>query len=370
MRSNGELLDRLRAQWLELCRLSAEVATVVGEVHATGAVSHDGAASTVAWLVAQLRLDHGQAAGLVRVGSALASHSEVAAALAAGEISVAAAEAVLSGPDEAEKVLLDLARDVAPAQVRKAARYARYLAAPDEADRREAYLHAERGLTVATTVAGAVSVQGVFDPTAGEVIRAALAAYTAGPDPDGERTASQRRADAWTDICRVALCALDRPLAGGDRPQVTVTMSLDSLRGGRVPALLGTSGEPVGAGQARRIACDSSVIPVVLGSASEPLDIGRQTRVVPAGLRRAVWLPDGHCRFPGCDRPPQWTDVHHLRHWADGGATKLDNLILLCQFHHTLVHAGWTIHLDRVTGAVRVRRPDGAWLHITGPPGR
>ena len=77
-----------------------------------------------------------------------------------------------------------------------------------------------------------------------------------------------------------------------------------------------------------------------------PLDIGRLSRVVSTALRRAVELRDKTCRFPGCDRPPNWCDCHHLRHWAHGGTTCLANLILLCGFHHSLVHEyGWRLHL-------------------------
>lgn len=59
-------------------------------------------------------------------------------------------------------------------------------------------------------------------------------------------------------------------------------------------------------------------------------------------MRRAIVARDRHCRFPSCDRPPQWCDIHHIKHWARGGTTSIDNGILLCRFHHTLVHeAGW-----------------------------
>ena len=134
----------------------------------------------------------------------------------------------------------------------------------------------------------------------------------------------------------------------------------DPLRPGG-PALLGHPGEPICAETARRLACDAGIIPVLLGSRSQPLDIGRLTRVVPTALRRAVELRDKTCRFPGCDRPPSWCDSHHLQHWAHGGTTCLTNLILLCRFHHSLVHEyGWRLHLDLRTFDVSATRPDGS----------
>jgi len=126
------------------------------------------------------------------------------------------------------------------------------------------------------------------------------------------------------------------------------------------PALLGECHEPICAETARRLACDAGMIPVVLGSRSEPLDIGRLTRIVPAGMRRAVDLRDRHCRFPGCDRTAKWCECHHVIFWRDGGPTTVDNLVLLCRWHHVRVHEyGWTLSFNPITGEVRVLRPDG-----------
>jgi hypothetical protein len=131
----------------------------------------------------------------------------------------------------------------------------------------------------------------------------------------------------------------------------------------------GTLRHPVRPETARRLACDATIIPMVLGVASEPLDVGRATRWPPPALRHAVINGDGRCRFPGCDRPPQWTDLHHLRPWAQGGGTSVHNLILLCRHHHTLVHEGrWRIHLDHDSGDVTVRYPDGLPYDLVSRP--
>ena len=91
---------------------------------------------------------------------------------------------------------------------------------------------------------------------------------------------------------------------------------------------------------ARRLACDASVSTVTVDAAGTPLDVGRTRRTIPSALRRALVVRDRGCRFPGCDRPPEWTDGHHLVPWAEGGETRLDNLVLLCQRCHTAVHEG------------------------------
>jgi hypothetical protein len=86
---------------------------------------------------------------------------------------------------------------------------------------------------------------------------------------------------------------------------------------------------------------------MALGSRSEPLDIGRETRTIPAAIRKALVHRDGGCSFPTCDRPPQWTDAHHVTFWADGGPTAVNNLLLVCRMHHTLLHHDrWRVEMD------------------------
>ena len=98
-------------------------------------------------------------------------------------------------------------------------------------------------------------------------------------------------------------------------------------------------------GTSRRLACDATVVTVSRGPDGSVLDVGRKTRTIPWRLRRALEIRDRGCRFPGCGR--RFTDGHHVRHWADGGETSLDNCVLLCGFHHTLLHEGrWTMGWD------------------------
>ena len=88
---------------------------------------------------------------------------------------------------------------------------------------------------------------------------------------------------------------------------------------------------------ARQLACDASRRTVLENDRGEVLNIGRRSRTVPWRIAHALRLRDGGCRFPGCDRQ-HWTDAHHIRHWADGGETSLDNLVTLCRFHHRSLH--------------------------------
>jgi len=90
----------------------------------------------------------------------------------------------------------------------------------------------------------------------------------------------------------------------------------------------------------QRIACDAALTPMLVDEGDEPLDFGRTMRTASPPLRRAVVLSDKHCCFPGCDRPADWCDVHHLDDWAHGGRTRKADLGLVCRPHHRLLHEG------------------------------
>src|SRR5215212_4840076 len=150
----------------------------------------------------------------------------------------------------------------------------------------------------------------------------------------------------------------------GDAPPLNRAQRRAAPRVARRMAVTET-GVPLSAGLARRLACDATVIPMVLGSASEPLDVGRATRLIPPAIRRALIARDRGCAFPGCRRPPRWCDAHHIQHWADGGPTSLVNLVLLCDFHHDVIHHGqWTV---TITDGRPVFVPP-AWLDPTRSP--
>ncbi len=130
-------------------------------------------------------------------------------------------------------------------------------------------------------------------------------------------------------------------------------MDLADLVAGLGVALLDT-GDRLPASVVRRLACDADVIPTVLGTHSEVLDLGRLRRLVSTALWNALVTRDWHCAFPGCRRPPIACDAHHIVHWVDGGGTDLDNLVLLCRTHHTVIHTtGWEIRINPID-----RRPE------------
>jgi hypothetical protein len=115
------------------------------------------------------------------------------------------------------------------------------------------------------------------------------------------------------------------------------------------------------------LACDGTVVGIVESRDGQPLDIGPKTRIIPAAIGRALRAPDGGCRFPGCDRM-RFCHGHHVKHWADGGDTRVGNLVTLCSFHHTLVHEGGFDVRVTDDGVFVFLRPDGSRIPECGPP--
>jgi hypothetical protein len=145
-----------------------------------------------------------------------------------------------------------------------------------------------------------------------------------------------------------AVAAVRSPISGSRAERYLVVLHVE-------PSTLSAEGEPgrseledgtrLVAETARRLACDASVVRL-LHEGGAVLDVGRRTRTIPPALRRAIEARDRGCRFPGCG--VRFTDIHHVRHWADGGETKLSNCLSLCRFHHRLLHEhGYTVKLSQ-----------------------
>ncbi|HEX3811238.1 MAG TPA: DUF222 domain-containing protein [Mycobacteriales bacterium] len=242
---------------------------------------------------------------------------------------------------EAEKTLAGHARKLDPSDLRTVAQRLHLHLNPDGnlPDDRPA----RRELTFRRDAYGMDLIRGRLDAEGSATVQAALAPlmqpHAAEDGVKDPRSPARRRADALVALSEQALNRGDLPTVAGERPHVTVTLSLADLRDGTGHATLNT-GAPISLATARRIACDASVIPIVLGSDSEPLDVGRASRTIPLGIRRAVVARDIGCVHLGCDAPAPRCEVHHVRHWANGGPTALNNLVLLCPRHH------WTVHHD------------------------
>ncbi|WP_332642325.1 HNH endonuclease signature motif containing protein, partial [Aeromicrobium sp.] len=134
------------------------------------------------------------------------------------------------------------------------------------------------------------------------------------------------------------------------------TMTKEQLLAELAAAGLLTGDAQISAEEARRLACQASIIPVVLGGKGQILDLGRSQRLFSKAQRKAMRLRDKRCRAEGCDIPAAWTEAHHLKPWSEGGKTDLDDGICACNFHHHRLHDRAYSHELLASGDVRFYR--------------
>ncbi|SEF36487.1 HNH endonuclease [Amycolatopsis pretoriensis] len=251
--------------------------------------------------------------------------------------------------EDAEQHLLTFADEAGHKQV--AALGARIIAHLDpdgpEPDTTEPAIP-NRELSLRRKRTGIWELHGRFDDETGSrasTLLDALAERRTTDEGGDHRSPQERYGDAFSDAIDLALNAPTLPMQAGERAHVMVALHLNDLKSAVGQATLGDTGT-ITAAEARIHACDSMIIPAVLGEKNEPLNLGRLRRLISAGLRRALYLRDRGCAFPGCHRPPRHCQGHHIRHWAEGGPTDLDNLVLMCAHHHRLLHrSGWEVRI-------------------------
>ena len=311
-----------------------------------------GAADLISWLRWACRMGTSAAARRLHLARQLTELPETEAAWRSGAISTGHAAVIGRTVDEmgddgaraAEPTLLEAADRMNPGHVWLLGQRLRHALDRERALADANAMYERRRLHLTRGLDGALTLDGLFDPEAGAILRTAIDALTR-PLPDDDRIAPQRRADALVELARRQLDGGALPASGGQRPHLSVVVPAAALRheAGAPPAELEWSG-PIVDQTARRMGCDAVCSTIEVDEEGMPMTVGRATRTVPPSIRRALVVRDRGCRFPGCDRPPAWTDGHHLVHWADGGETALENLVLLCRPHHRLVHEqGWTL---------------------------
>jgi hypothetical protein len=320
----------------------------------------DGARSPTDWVAARLRLRPDTARQLVSVARRLSDLPLLSERFAAGDLSLDQVDAISRmATADTEAGLIEEALGLSNALLDRKARRAN---PPSREDEREA--HRVRALWIQRTLDGASGRLTAHLPHLDlEIVETAIRdrADKIGPDPEtGLFDAySQRLADGLVEVCATT----------GDQtttspPQVTVFADLEALTTTDSGVTELGSGALIPNETARRLACDC-VVETVITDGSVVVGIGRNSRTIPGWLRRLVHHRDGgSCRFHGCDNN-HWLQVHHILHWSKGGATDLDNLILLCGFHHRFVHEhGW--HITRNSNNQFVfRKPD--WTPFPGP---
>ncbi len=398
----AELSARIQAATYELLVLIREFDEQQG---------WDGCLSCAQWLSWRAGLSPGAAREHVRVARALGKLPKLSDAMRSGKISYSKVRAVTRvATPENEDDLLDVCLGGTAEHVERIARaWRRIDRNVEQAEERRQ--QASRELRTWVDEDGMVVVRGRLTPEVGAVLRRALEAACdqargAAADP-AEPTLAQRQADAIGTLAEAALAGgLDRGTAG-DRYQVVLHVDAEALAEppdvpagtpataraaadghGRVRQRRRRPSDPcpgarptaapcrqtvldeaggihVSAETARRLACDAATVTMHHGPGGKILDVGRRTRTISPALRRALAARDRQCRFPGCGN--RRVDAHHIEHWADGGPTALDNLVLLCRRHHRAVHEeGYRVTID-AGGDAKFLRPDGRPLPEAPP---
>jgi hypothetical protein len=381
--SDTELSDTLTQLQTLRTRVTAAIAGLAHEARGRDLPHQHGAASAVSWLRDLLRISPSDARSLLALGTLLDQRPTLADALAAGHVNDGQALAIgrvlrevtpneshpadtadaesnvaFDAPavDKVETILIGFATEFEPTLLRRLGERALSYVDPDWADRQlrdrldreQRHARARRGFTISPDGLGGMRLTGILDVEGAAIVTAAidpLSAPARGADGPDLRTPAARRADALIDVCRIALAAGGLPDDGGQPPQLAVTVDFEALRRGTGIGHLDT-GHRLSPTTVRRIACGARLLPAVFGTAAVPIDLGRSRRLFAGAARHAVLLRDGGCAFPGCTRPPRWTDIHHIVAWFDGGLTDLDNGVALCPHHHRVIHhSDWTVRL-------------------------
>ena len=228
--------------------------------------------------------------------------------------------------------------------------------------------HEQRSLSYRWDDDGSLVLKGRLPGEIGAMLVKALesAVDRHGKDPDvtAETRApvAERRADALAEMAESYLVQGPAESASADRYQVMLHVTAGTSDD---HASYLEDGPHVTAETSKRLCCDASISRLIEDEKGEPLSIGRKSRVIPPAMRRALKARDKQCRFPGCTHRC-FIDGHHIKHWADGGETSLDNLVQLCRHHHRLVHEGGFACEKDKRGKIVFRDRQGERIPETG----
>ena len=277
-----------------------------------GAHLVNGNVTAASWIARTCKMSVTSAADRLRVGEQLESMPKVSAALSSGEIGYQSASQLSRLRDKLgdkrdlfnEEEMLGFAREFSVRHLRELCDVAWHVVDPDGFFKDAEENYSRRRLHISQLADGMYRVDGLLEPVTAAALKTVVDSLAKRKCPEDERTAAQRR----------------------HAPPAKLELSL-----------------PISTRTLERITCDSTMSRVLLAD-SMVIDVGRATRTVSGPTRRALRTRDKGCRFTGCDRPVEWSNPHHIVHWARGGSSDTANMVLLCYFHHHLVHeGGWQV---------------------------
>ena len=364
--SDAGLVERMAQLGRERCRVEGMLAETTAEMH-----RRNGGRGAAALMRERLRVSARQATAEVELAASLASEFPLTlAALRAGEITTGHARVITrvgADPDHAdEPALLEMARGY---PVDMFARMTRHYMSPGASCEERKRQHENRWASLVQDPDGSWRLSAHFDHDTGKRVSVSLnqmvRAYRNGECNHQKVNSQQRRADALAN-----LITGEGP---HQRPKVTLLMIADydtvtrELRNLRYD-----DGMPVPADQIARLAAGAKILPAIFDADGDPLWLGRAQRDASAGQRIVLAARDGGC--VNCGSPVEGTEPHHIEWFSRGGATDIDNLVLLCGRCHHLIHDdNWQLHrnngqhqLHRNNGQHQLHRNNGQ--HQLRPP--
>ena len=352
--SDEELIDAVDGSHRQASRIQRELLGFIAEVDRRDLWRGSGARDMAHWLSMRQGISGWKARRWIAAAHALEHLTDLAHALSSGELGIdKVVELARFATFESEAGLISWARFVSCAAVKRRADLEVSRTIEDVRDAE----HARFLNWWSLDDGNRFGLEAELPAAQGAVVVRALERMSDSiplmPGEDDPAFAAARRADAL-----VALCS-NRVAVDADPDRATVVVHA------RLGDLVGTDGaaEVEGGGRihpetARRLLCDARVQTVLEDASGEPVRLGRLSREPTPAMMRQLRYRDVECRFPGCGAR-RFTQAHHIVWWKEGGTTDLDNLVLVCFFHHKLVHElGWSLHRQS-DGAVEWRTPDG-----------
>jgi len=359
--SDGHLVAAVDAVHATTCRVQRELLSLIVEVDRRESWRDSGARDTAHWLSMRYGISCWKAHRWVAAAHALDGLPRVSDALARGELGLdKVIELTRFASPGTEADLVSWAKRVSCAIVRRRGDLERRASIEEDLDAERSrfvswwYFDEGRRLGLEAELPAA---QGAIVVRAIERVAEAIPAM---PQEGDDCFAPARRADALVALCSTRIaCDTDQ-----DRATVVVHAQLEGLERGAGGCEI-EGGPAVHPETVRRLLCNARVQTVLEDRAGNVLGLGRTSREPSAWMLRQIRYRDRECRFPGCGAR-RFTQAHHVRWWRQGGRTDLDNLLLICSFHHRLVHEhGWSVKRDP-DGTVRWFLPGGA-LYQAGP---